>query len=122
MSEEYEEAVQEMSQLNYGKDKAKARELMNATRPNRRQWISDERPTTLDVVEKFPLLHEKNVVSFIITIIFPAIIIMITYYSIGGSSANWLGYGTMDEHFVSGTFGWAKLFKWPDWSQPQGHS
>lgn len=68
--EEYEEAVEDMKVLyqeGKRKNKAQCRSLMDITRSIRRDWINKERPQTVEVFEKFPLLYENTLVSIHLT-------------------------------------------------------
>lgn len=62
-TEEYEEAVQEMSLMNFQKKKARAKLLMERTQATRRRWILGDNPPTSAVFDMFPLLKEPLIVS-----------------------------------------------------------
>ena len=57
------EKIEEMKKARWQTQRALCQRLMDATRPNRKQWILAERPSTKQVFTKFPLFREKEVVS-----------------------------------------------------------
>lgn len=62
-SDEYVEAMEEMKGARWQTQKSLCLSLMEATRPNRRLWIVEDKPSTQVVLQAFPLLREVAVVS-----------------------------------------------------------
>lgn len=64
--EEYDDAVEYMKEewkKKVGRNRERLRTLLNETRLKRREWIFDETPLAIEVLDEFPALGNKQFVS-----------------------------------------------------------
>lgn len=61
--DQYEEFIEEMKIINTKTNKVLALKRMKQTKGRRSQWIITEKPSVIDVIERFPLLKEPCIVS-----------------------------------------------------------
>lgn len=92
---EYEELIAELKGYKWRIQKAQCRDLLDSTRPNRKRWISADRPTIRQILETFPVFRKREVVShnyvgYVLTKLI--MVALFTADEVGALSALWTQY------------------------------
>ncbi len=61
--EDYESSIELMKSLDIKRNRAIGSKLMSETRSMRREWIARDNPNVIEVLGRFPLLKDTQIVS-----------------------------------------------------------